>query len=160
MDLPAPHAGSPEPSAAPTPTAGSMVLLTQLSRVVYRRSTEQLLGMRLKPYMALRYLRGTPACAQQALGESLMMDANNLVLLLNELEADGHVTRRRDAADRRRHIVALTASGERALERAEAGMNSVEDEVLRGLADDERATLRELLQRAVDGAGPDAPLPC
>jgi DNA-binding MarR family transcriptional regulator len=164
MDLPVTTKSEMKQAEAATPTAdrpsGSMVLLTHLSRVVYRRSTEKLLGMRLKPYVALRHLRESPSCSQQALGESLMVDANNLVLLLNELEAAGHVTRRRDQSDRRRHIVELTDAGRDALERAEEGMNSVEDEVLRGLTAEERETLSTLLQRAVDGAGPDSPLPC
>ena len=40
-----------------------------------------------------------------------MMDANNLVLLLNELEDAGLVRRVRDPADRRRHLVQITEEG-------------------------------------------------
>ncbi len=148
------------PGDQPASATGSMVLLTQLARVVYRASTEEVLGMRLKPYMALRLLRDNVSCAQQALGESLKMDANNLVLLLNELEAAGHVTRVRDPIDRRRHIVELTSAGKEALERAEVGMNSVEDEVLRNLGSEERAALGALLRRAIEGTGPDTSVVC
>jgi DNA-binding MarR family transcriptional regulator len=140
---------------APVTTAGSLVLLTRLARVVYRRSTEDVLGMRLKPYSALRQLRDHGDLPQQSLCGSLMLDANNGVLLLNELEAAGHATRRRDPADRRRHIVELTDAGRDALARAEEGMNSIEDEVLRALEPEERQVLRGLLQRALDGAAPD-----
>ena len=55
------------------------------------------------------------------------------MLLLNELEAAEHVERRRDALDRRRHLVHITAAGRRALERAERAQESVEDEVLAAL---------------------------
>src|SRR5262249_20849605 len=54
-------------------------------------------------------------------------------------------------ADRRRHVVRLTKAGERALERAEAAQEGMEDEVLAALAPDERALLRELLARALAG---------
>jgi DNA-binding MarR family transcriptional regulator len=131
-----------------------MVLITRLARGVYRRSTDELLGIRLKQYVALDVLRDFPdGIGQQALGELLHVDANNLVLLLNELEANGYVERRRDPGDRRRHIVGLTRAGIRALERAERGMESVEDEVLAALDANERARLLRLLRRAV-AAGP------
>jgi DNA-binding MarR family transcriptional regulator len=106
--------------------------------------------MRLKQYVALDVLRDFPdGIAQAALGEMLQLDPNNLVLLLNELEAKGHAERRRDPADRRRHIVGATTAGLRALARAERGMESVEDEVLAGLDADERAALRGLLRKVV-----------
>ncbi len=37
-------------------------------------------------------------CLQQALGQTLMLDPNNCVLLLNELDEHGYVERRRDPA--------------------------------------------------------------
>jgi DNA-binding MarR family transcriptional regulator len=130
---------------------GSMVLLTRLARAVYRHSTEEILGMRLKGFVALCYLRGRTAATQQELGEKMMLDPNNLVLLLNELETNGYAVRRRDPEDRRRHIVELTPAGKRAIERAEHGMESVEDEVLAALNAEERANLRALLSKALEG---------
>ncbi|HEU4701662.1 MAG TPA: MarR family transcriptional regulator [Conexibacter sp.] len=130
-----------------------MVLLTRLAKVVYRRSGEELLGMRLRQFVALSFLSEHDGVSQQALAETLCIDANNVVLLLNELEAAGHVERRRDPHDRRRHLVHVTAAGRRAIERAERGQESVEDEVLAALTPDERATLRDLLSRALSSAG-------
>ena len=133
-----------------------MVLLTRLSRVVYRRATEELLGVRLKQYIALNYLRDQGDTPQQELGEALHLDANNLVLLLNDLEDEGFVERRRDPSDRRRHIVEVMPAGRRALERAERALESIEDDVLAPLSNEERATLRRLLTRALEGAGAGA----
>ncbi len=141
-------------TSAPEP--GSSVLLTRLARAVYRRSTEAVLGMRLKQFVALDYLREHGSLAQQSLAEALHLDANNLVLLLNDLEPDGLVVRRRDPEDRRRHLVEITPAGVNALERAERGMESVEDEVFAGLSPDERCQLRELLRRALAGDAPRA----
>jgi DNA-binding MarR family transcriptional regulator len=79
------------------------------------------------------------------------LDPNNCVLLLNDMEAAGHVRRTRDPADRRRHIVEITEEGREALERADAALNTVEDQVLGPLNPDERETLRVLLGRALAG---------
>jgi DNA-binding MarR family transcriptional regulator len=135
---------------------GAMVLLSRLAKVVYRRSDAEQLGMSLRWYVALSFLNDHDGASQQALGEALCIDANNLVLLLNELEAADYAERRRDPLDRRRHLVHITTQGRRALDRAERAQESVEAEVLAALDADERVTLRELLARALDKAGPGA----
>jgi DNA-binding MarR family transcriptional regulator len=139
------------PDMEPAPAPGSMVLLTRLSRVVYRRASEAVLGMTLKEYMALTSLRDQKGVTQQALADALHLDPNNCVLLLNVLESGRLAERRRDPGDRRRHIVELTPAGRRALERADRALESVEDEVLYALTRTERETLRGLLLRAVEG---------
>ncbi|HLB21164.1 MAG TPA: MarR family winged helix-turn-helix transcriptional regulator [Solirubrobacteraceae bacterium] len=133
---------------------GSMALLTRLAKQVYRRSTEELLGMHMRHLMALSYVRDHDGGPQQGLVEALCMDANNVVLLLNELEQLGFVSRRRDTADRRRHVVELTREGRSALERAEHSQEEIEDEVLGALDAEERATLWRLLGRALYAAEP------
>ncbi len=134
---------------------GSMVLLTRLAKQVYRRSSEELLGMHLRLLMALSYVRDHDGAPQQELAEALCMDANNVVLLLNELEDLGYVARLRDPHDRRRHLVEITKRGASALQGAERAQETIEDEVLQALDPDERATLWKLLTRALQGAEPD-----
>ena len=51
----------------PATATGTIGLLTQLSRVVYRRATEDVIGMRLKQLIALDHLRDE-SCLQQELG--------------------------------------------------------------------------------------------
>ncbi len=131
-----------------------MVLITRLAKQVYRRSNEELLGMHLRHLMALSYVRDHDGGPQQELAEALCMDANNVVLLLNELEELGWVNRQRDPQDRRRHLVLLTPAGRRELEAAEGAQETVEADVLRGLEPAERAILRELLARALREAEP------
>jgi DNA-binding MarR family transcriptional regulator len=131
---------------------GSMVLLTRLAKQVYRYSDEALLGMPLRQLATLSYLREYDRAPQGELAEAFCMDANNVVLLLNDLEQRGYVTRLRDPSDRRRHLVELTGAGRDALSAAEHGQEQVEDEVLRALDPDERATLRRLLSRALQAA--------
>jgi DNA-binding MarR family transcriptional regulator len=128
---------------------GSLVLAIRLSRLVYRLATEDVLGMRLKQFIALSTLSQTPAMGQRQFGESLHLDPNNTVLMLNDLEAAGWAERRRDPDDRRRHTVELTAGGRKALTRAERALDGLEEDVLDALSPEERTTLRELLARAV-----------
>ena len=129
---------------------GFVSLVTQLSKLLHRRSTEELLGMRLKAYMALGYIRDHPGTTQQELENGLWMDANTVVLILNELEAAQFSVRRRDPQDRRRHIVELTPSGRRALDRADSARENLEDDLLAALSAEERKTLLKLVQRVLD----------
>src|SRR2546429_8046343 len=133
----------------PRSEPGLVSLLTQLQKALHRRSSEELLGMRLKPYMALSYIRDHPGVTQQELENALFMDANSVVLILNETETAQFSVRRRDPNDRRRHIVELTAAGRRAVERADKARESLEDEVLKDLSPDERKVLRRLLERVL-----------
>jgi len=131
-------------------TPGVTVLLTQLTKVIYRRASDELLGMRVKEFTTLAVLRDHSPIPQQELGELLCVDANNLVLLLNDLEAREFALRRRDPTDRRRHLVEITDEGLRAFDSAEKGIESVEGEVLALLSSSERGQLQELLAKALD----------
>ncbi len=129
---------------------GLVSLLMQLSKQLNRRSSEELLGMRLKPYMTLGYIRDHPGATQQELETALFMDANSVVLILNELEAAQFSVRRRDPQDRRRHIVEITQAGRAAVERADKARESLEGEILSTLSPEERKTLRQLIVRVLD----------
>lgn len=146
--------------AVPAAKSGSMSLLFQLARVVYRRATEDVIGMKLKQLVALDHLRANEGCLQQTLGQTLMLDPNNCVILLNDLDERGYVERRRDPTDRRRHLVEITPEGTKALDEAETKLDSLEGEVFGNLDPAERAQLRELLSKAMAGqetmlCGPD-----
>ena len=138
---------------------GLIALLTQLSKSFYRRSTEEMLGMRLKEFLVLSYLRDHLGTTQQELGEAMLLDPNTVVLLLNELESRGYTIRRRDAEDRRRHVVDITPAGHEAVARAEKAREVIEDEVLGELSAGDRRTLRRILLRALEGQArtPTAP---
>jgi MarR family transcriptional regulator, temperature-dependent positive regulator of motility len=135
---------------------GTVTMLLRLAKTVHRRSTEERLGMKLRQLMVLSYLRWGAPALQQHLCESLWLDPNNCVLLLNELEELGYIERRRDPTDRRRHVVDITDEGRLALERGERAQESVGDELFAALSDEERATLRSLLSRALEPAQPQS----
>jgi DNA-binding MarR family transcriptional regulator len=104
---------------------------------------------------ALNLINEHGPLSQQALGEMLSLDPSNVVGLLNELEEHGLITRERDPADRRRHIVSLGASGKAKLAAADGQLASIEDDLLKALSQDERTTLHELLTRVTRGAPRD-----
>ena len=123
------------------------MLLSRLSRIGLRATPEADMGMSIRHYMALHSI--PEAVSQQQLSEILCIDANNTVIVLNELERMGWIQRERDPADRRRHVVRLTDDGLAAYTRAQEARDLVEDDVLHALSAEERETLHELLARAL-----------
>jgi DNA-binding MarR family transcriptional regulator len=109
------------------------------------------LGLRSRHVMTLAMLRDHGGCSQQALTSMLEMDATNVVLLLNELEAENLVERRRSPQDRRRHVVEITDVGVKQLTKAELALAAVENEVFGALNIDQRQTLYNMLQQVIGG---------
>jgi MarR family transcriptional regulator, lower aerobic nicotinate degradation pathway regulator len=142
------------------PTHQCAALLDFLARRMRTAGLQTLepLGLRPRHLLALTVLRDHGASGQQRLAEVLDIDRTNLVLLLNELEREDLVERRRSEEDRRRHVVELTNAGRELLARAEMALGATEEIVLRALDRQEREALYALLARAVDGlaagAGP------
>jgi len=125
-------------------------LLDHLARVGRRAAEASMApgGLRPRHLVALTLLSDHGPLSQQALAETLRLDPSNVVGLLNELEERALIVRRRDPADRRRHIVELSTAGARELRKAEDRLLCVEDDLLAGLTREERATLHALLTRA------------
>ena len=134
------------------PTAG--VLLLKIGKAAERRIAEALKPTGLTP-RHLGVMFEVQACptSQQALIETIGVDASQLVGLLNDLEADGLIVRRRDPEDRRRHIVEVSAKGTARLEDAKKIATTVEEELLAGLDADQRAALLVLLAQVADSSG-------
>ncbi|WP_446220144.1 MarR family winged helix-turn-helix transcriptional regulator [Micromonospora sp. IBHARD004] len=128
-------------------------LLDHLARRMRLRAESVLapLGLRPRHLVALTVLRAQGGSSQQALAGTLAMDGTNIVGLLNELEGEGLIERRRSPEDRRRHVVELTDAGARRLSEAECALATVEGEVLGALDPGQRETLYQLLQRAATG---------
>lgn len=128
-------------------------LIDHLARLARGRADAALagVGLRLRHVVALTLLRDHGDATQQSLVASLRLDPSNLVGLLNELEDDGLIARRRHPDDRRRHVVAITPAGRERLVAADAALEGVEDEVLAGLEAGERAQLYALLFKAAGG---------
>ena len=136
-------------------------LLEHLARVG-RRAAETTMspgGLRPRHLIALKLLSEDGPASQQGLTEALRLDPSNVVGLLNELEERELITRRRDPADRRRHIVEMSPRGEEELCRAYTRIRLVEDDLLSALSAEEKATLYHLLVRAVGVKTPPCDVP-
>jgi DNA-binding MarR family transcriptional regulator len=107
-------------------------------------------GLHPYHYAILLVLSERSLETQGAIADALGYDRGQLVGLLDELEEHGLVERRRDANDRRRHLVSLTPEGKRTLRQLRALSHQTEDEFLGPLSDEERATLHALLLRLAE----------
>jgi DNA-binding MarR family transcriptional regulator len=135
------------------PVHRSGALLDHLARRMRLRAEVVLapLGLRPRHLVALTVLRVRGGSTQQALAATLDMDGTNIVGLLNELEAEKLIERRRSPEDRRRHVVELTDAGAEQLAKVECALAAVEEEVLGALDESQRETLYSLLQQAATG---------
>jgi DNA-binding MarR family transcriptional regulator len=130
------------------------VLIARVGRLV-RSRLDAALGpseLRQRQLVALSYLRDHGPARQQALAQSLCMDASSLVCLLNDLEDRDLIARRRDREDRRRGILELTDHGRDALAQIDAALAEIDAEILADLDESERTELRALLAR-LSGVG-------
>jgi len=113
----------------------------------------------LKPLQSrvLILLTTRGSLSQQRLLEELGVDPSVLVTLLNDLERDDLAWRRRNPADRRRHIVELTERGGEVVAEIDCDVAARERELFADFAEGDVRTLRNLLGRIrPGGAEPDA----
>jgi MarR family transcriptional regulator for hemolysin len=94
---------------------------------------------------------------QRQLAEAVGIKEATLTHHLNAMDVQGLVTRRRDPANRRVHVVELTDEGEAAFLRLRDAAMAFDERLRRGFADDEIVALEGLLDRlernAADGDG-------
>jgi DNA-binding MarR family transcriptional regulator len=132
--------------------ASTTFLLKRLGFAAKERAMTAYEGTGLHPYhyAVLLVLGEGSRETQGAIADALGYDRGQLVGLLDELEEQGLVERRRDPNDRRRHLVRLTPDGRRTLRRLRALARQIEDDFLTPLSDKDRANLHTLLLRLAE----------
>jgi MarR family transcriptional regulator for hemolysin len=98
-------------------------------------------------WLVLLSLKARPTANQRELAAAVGIQDATLTHHLNGMESDGLLTRRRDPANRRVHVVELTAAGEAAFHRLRAVAQAYDSRLSSGFSDAELATLRTLLAR-------------
>ena len=132
--------------------ASPLFLLKRLGMAAKERSFDAYEAAGLHPYhhAILAALDEGSRETQGAIADALGYDKGQLVGLLDELEEAGLIERRRDPADRRRHVVRMTPAGRKTLERLRKLSARLEDEFLETLDDAQRRELHDLLLRLAE----------
>lgn len=145
-----PPTSRPAPSLERSSDSGAChLLLLRLGRTSAVRLGAALGELRMHPheFAVLHALWEAGPVSQGRLGETLRVHPSNLVAVIDGLEADELVLRRRDPLDRRRYLVDLTARGRRRLEQARHAAEQVEADLLAPLDEAERRRLHSYLAR-------------
>ena len=109
------------------------------------------LGLTVQLCGVLNLLAEGPV-SQQALGEQLHIDRTTVFELIDDLERQGVVVRRRNPADRRSYKLHLTAKGRTVQKRAAKAFDGAADDFFEPLAPAEQHQLVDLLRRVVVAA--------
>jgi MarR family transcriptional regulator for hemolysin len=98
-------------------------------------------------WLVLMSLKARRLASQEALAAAVGIRGATLTHHLDAMEADGLLTRRRDPANRRVHLVELTAGGDAAFHRLRGAATEFDRRLRAGLSEAEQARLLALLDR-------------
>jgi MarR family transcriptional regulator for hemolysin len=110
-------------------------------------------GGTLPIWLILVNLKTRRVANQRELAEAVGIQQATLTHHLNAMDAQGLVTRRRDQANRRIHVVELTEAGEAAFLRLRDAAVAFDRRLRRGFSDDEIVRLASELDRLARNAG-------
>ncbi|MFW6689463.1 MarR family winged helix-turn-helix transcriptional regulator [Streptomyces sp. MAR4 CNX-425] len=111
-------------------------------------------AMRSRYFLLLATMASGPELSQKDLSQLLNLDPTTVVTVIDEMERNQHVERKRNPADRRRYQLHVTPAGRKALAAAEKVATEVESSFFGTLTDSERETLRDMLSRVMAGRWP------
>lgn len=98
-------------------------------------------GLRMTTYSTLVLIEANPGIRQSELSQILSMERPNMVLVLDDLEQRGWITRERLETDRRAYALKVTLSGKRVCDKAKTDNLSAEEKRLDNLDAKERRIL-------------------
>ncbi len=106
--------------------------------------------LRVVSFSCLSIIADNTGIVQSELADALQMERSNLVVIIDELEQRGLITRKKVPTDRRRYALTATLRGRRLRDRAAEKVRTAEDEIIGRLDDKDRAHLRAVLERLED----------
>lgn len=134
----------------PRPTRPPIGLhLARTARSVSRAFDDALAqaGGSVPVWLVLISLKSQPVRNQRELAEAVGVREATLTHHLNSMDEQGLITRRRDPANRRVHLVELTEAGEAAFQRLRGVATAFDQRLRAGLSGDEVSQLEALLGR-------------
>lgn len=126
-------------------------VVAQLHRVG-REDVEAVLtaeGLNLRTHWILCCLDEPGELSQKQVAEVLGVDRSDMVRLLDDLEERGFVARSKNAKDRRKHVLSLTAAGRQVRERSEELVEKSFDQLYGNLSTKERRSLQRLVLKTL-----------
>lgn len=108
-------------------------------------------GLTMWGYVALSRVATAPASTQLRLARDIGYDKTRLIAVLDTLEGDGLIERAPDPADRRAHVVRITAKGVKKHAAARADIRAMEDVLMGVLSASERRALLAALPKLAAG---------
>ena len=132
--------------------------LTHASRAISRAFDDALAaaGGSLPVWLVLINLKMRSVASQRDLAEAMGIKEATLTHHLNAMETSGLITRRRDPANRRIHVVELTEAGESSFGRLREAAFAFDARLRQNVTQEEIATLEGVLGRlAANVAAPD-----
>lgn len=129
--------------------------LTRAARIVSRAFDDALgeAGGSLPTWLVLLNLKTRRLGNQRELAEAVGIQEATLTSHLNSMETNGLLTRTRDPANRRIHIVELTHEGETAFIRLREAAAAFDSRLRAGITSADLAQLAELLDRLSNNVG-------
>ena len=126
--------------------------LARVSRTVSRAFDDVLAeaGGSLPVWLVLISLKSGQLASQRELAEAVGVQGATLTHHLNAMESAGLVTRRRDPANRRLHLVELTPAGDELFFRLRDAATAFDQRLRTGFSDTEASQLETLLTRLRD----------
>jgi MarR family transcriptional regulator for hemolysin len=133
--------------------------LARAARLVSRAFDETLgaAGGSLPVWLVLLNVKIRPTATQRELAAAVGVREATLTHHLNSMEAAGLLSRRRDEANRRVHIVELTEAGEASFRRLRKAALAFDRQLCRGIADEQADVLAQVLDRLVANIGTGEP---
>lgn len=137
----------------PGPPIG--IRLSRAARLLSRAFDDALAsaGGSLPVWLVLLNLKTRTVASQRELAEAIGITETTLTHHLNAMDDSGLLTRRRDRANRRIHVIELTADGEAAFLRLRDAAVAFDKRLRAGIPDADIAQLAGLLERLVANAG-------
>ena len=114
----------------------------------------------------LRFLGKNDGCRQKDIADRFYLRAASVSGILDTLEKDGLIERRRNPRSRRETLVFLTELGKKKLSQVEKFYGELDDEVFDGFSEEEFGDLMDSLRQVLDamkrkieepGKGTDSP---
>jgi MarR family transcriptional regulator, lower aerobic nicotinate degradation pathway regulator len=146
------------PAALRNRTSFALIKLAALAR---QHCAEQLaaVGLSQHQHAILCCLDEYGQACQKDIAARLNIDGGDIVAFIDGVQQAGLITRERDERDRRRQILAITATGRRRLRRVEKLMDAAEPGALAALTEEQRALLHACATEVLAADAPTSWIP-